>query len=423
MPTATKPRPRKPASAPTVTPEDVLAVINDVATNVLIERGPEMRVLAHGLLAGVNVHQLGPPGVAKSLGLRELGLRIAGAKFFAKTLHAQMPADAVIGGYDMPKFAETGAFERAWQHYAPGADIVNLGEVTRANGPTLDAILPMMNTEERMAEGNGGMFVTPIKFICTDSNFMPPADDPQFGAWVDRLTLMQYVEPVRADDSFKEMFRRHHDRRIAERTDSVQRVTITLEQLVAAQDAVMRITATAEFLDSFAKLRRQAREEGLGVSDRRWMELGRVARVSAWLAGREQLISEDLAAVESGLWRDIDQRKIAHKLCLEFHGRFEREADAKRTEAAKAIAKLEDVRKTVEDTPPSEDLPNDVLTKAIGASRGIDAVKERVDELLAEAAAEKRDASSLRDLTNELLAHQQWFANNSLPGALSSRKK
>src|SRR4029077_9440800 len=146
-----------------------------------------------------------------------------------------------------------------------------------------------------------------------------------------------------------------------------------------------------------------------------WVELTLVCRANAWMSGRDHTIAEDLAIIEHGLWRDQDDIALAHKLVLKYHGRFEREATAKRQEAAKAFASVEEVRPIVEGTPPNEELEPEVLTKAISASRQIDVVNERVDAILAEADSEKRDAAALRELSNELLSVRKWFADNGLP--------
>jgi len=410
--------------AVTVVPADIERVADDVSTNVLIERRAEMRTIVLGSLAGANIHQLGPPGTGKSLGLRQFCSRITGGlfvdgevregRYFEKTVHAQMPADALIGGYDMPRFAQTGEFARNVEHYLPNANFAFIDEITRANGPTLDALLPTLNTEERLAEANGGMFVTPLMFVVTASNYMPDPDDPHLGALVDRFTLMQFVDYVRADDSFKDMLERHHARRIGEKDNSLTPETMTLEQFRLAQDQVNRVRPTPEWKTAYANLRRDARGEGLRVSDRRYMELGRVCRASAWLAGRDFLIAEDLAAVESGLWRDTDQIPLAHKLVLPFHGRFEREAADKTQEAAEPLARLEAVRPQVEGTPPNVDIDNELLREVLQVSRRIETVKDRVDGVLAEAAKEQRDASGLRDLSNELAAAQEWMRSQKL---------
>lgn len=414
------PRKRAPARATKriVTPQQVLDVANDVSVNVLVERAQEMRTIVLGALAGVNIHQLGPGGTAKSLGLREFAKRIDGARYFEKAVHPMMPADALVGGYDMERYAKEGVFARKVEGYLPTAHVGFVDEVTRANGPTQDALLPIFNTEERAYEANGGMKTADLRVFVTASNFMPDPEDPRAGAFIDRFTLMMQVDYVKADDSFMEMLERHHARRMRERglsADKYKPTTITLEQLDAAQAEVNLVALTADFKEKYAEVRRKSRDEGLTVSDRRWMELGRVSRASAWLAGRDFLIPEDIAAVEQGLWRDPDDIPIAHKLVLPFHGRFEREARNKQQEAAEPLAEWQAIKPLVEGTPPNKDLEQAVLTRAINTSRKIKDVKGRTDKLLKEADREKRDAAGLRDLSNELEGVLKWFEDNDLP--------
>lgn len=413
----TRARAAKPKPAVKVAPADFLKVIEYLDTEIVVERALELRVLLLGMLAGVNVHLLGPPGTAKSLALRELTKAISGANYFAKTLHAQTPADAIIGGYDMSLFAAGGGLVRKVHGYMPWAHVVFLSELPRANGPTLDATLPMMNTEEREYEHNGGMEVSNILFAVTDSNTWFDPDNTQAQALSDRVTLMVMVHPIRSDESYKEMLRRHHDRRAGDRagTRATNRVTITLEQLMEAQRQVDAVTLGPEYLDADAELRRNAKTKGLIISDRRWGELGRVARVSAWLAGRDHTIPDDNAVKEHGLWREEKDIATAGELVEQYHGRFVREAREKRSEAAKPLSMVEQIRPQVEGTPPNQELDPAVIKEAINASRAIDEVSERVNRVLDEAEREKRDASDLRDLANELLAVQKWFHSNNLP--------
>jgi len=421
MAQATRSRSRGAKAKPSVTPEDILSIADDVSQNILIERKHEMRVFINGILAGSNIHLLGPPGTGKSLGLREMCRRIVGGRYFEKAVHPQMPADAIIGGYDMAKFAKTGEFERNVEHYAPNAHFLFLDEVTRANGPTLDALLPIMNTTERRAEANGGMFDTPIEFVATASNFMPDPDDPHLGALVDRFTLMLDVEYVKADDSFREMLRRAHTRTVEAMSGGSKATTITLEQFQEARALVKQVKPSADFLDKYAELRRQAKQEGLNISDRRWVELMGVAKAPAWLAGRDEIIAEDIAVLEPGLWRDKDHKPLAHKLVLPFHGRFEREAETKRQEASKPLATFEQIRPVVEGTPPNEELDADVMRQVVGMTREVTAVKARIDAVYEEAKQQQKDASALRDLSTELRAVQEWCAANGLPSGLEKK--
>jgi MoxR-like ATPase len=271
-------RARKRTPAVTVTPEDFVRVVRYLDTQVLVERALELRMLTLTTLSGVNQHQLGGAGIAKSLALREWAKCITDARYFEKPMNPTLTPDAVIGGYDMPRYAKTGEFVRKVDGYAPTAHVIFIDEWFRANGAMLDALLPLANTEERMAEHNGGMMKCPTLMLVSASNTLPDPDNVQALALVDRITLMLYVEDVKADESFKEVFRRHHERRQAERAGVTTRETVTLAQVQEAQRQVDAVKLSAEFLDEAADLRRRVKAEGLAVSPRRWMELGRVLR-------------------------------------------------------------------------------------------------------------------------------------------------
>ena len=86
-----------------------------------------------------------------------------------------------------------------------------IDELFRANGLMQDALLPLANTGERAAEHNGGMIRTPCKAFFSASNHTPDAENEQAQALVDRITLMQKVEAVKADDSFKDLIERRGD--------------------------------------------------------------------------------------------------------------------------------------------------------------------------------------------------------------------
>jgi MoxR-like ATPase len=416
--TTTAPRAKRgPKTAVKVAPEDVLAVASDISTNVLVDRTAEMRVLVLGLLAGGNVHQLGPPGSAKSLGLRELAKRVDDANYFEKQVSAQMPMDAVMGGYDMPRFAQTGEFARNVQGKAPWAHIVNIDEIFRANGPTIDALLSLYNSQERLYEGNGDG--QPIRantlFFVSSSNHLPDAGDPQFSAFVDRISAMQWIDYVKSDESFKEILRRSDARTTAERDGTYKRVTITLEQLVIAQNEVAHVRLTPDFLDGYARVRVQARDEGLMISDRRWVELIAFSKASAWLAGRDFLVPNDIAAVEHGLWREHKEIPLAHKLVLDFHSTFEKEATQRRQEAAEWIAGWEQIRPVVEGTPPNERLEQETITHIANISRALADLQKEVRNGLERAKAEKADAAGLRELDDEMSAIRKWWGDNGLP--------
>jgi MoxR-like ATPase len=404
------------ASAVAVSPQDFVNVRTFLTDHVLIERTVEARMMELAAVSGTNIHLLGPPGTAKSLGLREYSKCMTGSAYFEKAMNAGMPADAIIGAYDMAKFAKTGEFTRNVDGHLPTADVGFVDEMFRANGPAQDALLPMANSEERQFEFNGGMHRSSLLLFASASNQMPDADNEQAQALVDRITLVLHVDRLKSKDSFKELIRRHHARTIAnlEGRWEQERVTITVEQVREAQRLCKYVDNTRDdFLDALATLRDEVYREGLGVSDRRWVELVRVMQAVAWMNERDYCTPEDCAIAEFGIATAEEHAAVAHKLVLPFLGRFETEAVEKAQEAAGPLAKWAEIRPAIEEA--GVHVPDDLLRRALLMSREIDDVKRRVDAVIGEAENEKRDAASLRAVAGELLAAQKWVHANKLP--------
>lgn len=417
MAAATATRSRARAKKVKVAPDDFQRIIRFLCADVLVEREREMPVLIRGTLAGVNIHQIGGGGLAKSLGLREFAKCVEGARYFEKALQPFTPDGAVIGPYDMAEYARTGVFARNLVGYAGDAHIVFLDELLRGSGAVRDAVMPLMNAEERHVDANGVMAKAPILVMVTASNTWFDPDDAYSQAVEDRVTLMQLVEDVKADDSFKELLRRHHTRSVAQRDGKwdVTRETVTLEQLLQAQDETARVELSTTFMDAAAELRRKSKAEGLQVSPRRWMELVRVCRANAWMAGRDTLIPEDLVVVEDGLWRAKEHIPIARKLVQEYRGKYEQMAEERRAEAEAVFQRIEAIRSQVEGTPPGEEMVQDVLLEAINGMRKVADLKTRVEANVAEAEAEKRAATELHALMNEISALESWARQHNLP--------
>ena len=417
MATAQATRTRSRAKKVKVAPDDFQRIIRFLCADVLVEREREMPVLIRGTLAGVNIHQIGGGGLAKSLGLREFSKCVTNARYFEKALQPFTPDGAVIGPYDMAEYAKTGIFARNLKGYAGDAHIVFLDELLRASGAVRDAAMPLMNASERHVDANGVMVKSPMLVLVTASNTWFDPDDAYSQAVEDRVTLMQRVEDIKADDSFKELIRRQQVREILVRDGKWEqkRETITLEQLVQAQDESARVDAAqTPFLDAVADLRRKAKGKGLLVSPRRWLELIRVCKANAWMAGRDFCIPEDLIVVEDGLWRSEEHIPIARELVQEYRGKFEQFATDRRAEAEKTFARIEQIRSQVEGTPKGEEMVQEVLLESINAMREVAALKARVQENIDEAEAEKRAATDLHALMGEITALENWARAHNL---------
>lgn len=398
------------------TPAEMRALTKDIKIQ---EREPEKHGLLVGALAAKNILQEGPPGTAKSMLCREFCKRIGvlddQLNYFEKTLHPQMPADAIMGSYDMEKLLQESRLERKIEGYLPSAHVGNLDEIARINGPVSDALLPLLNTTERLYEHNGSMKRAPTLFMVMATNFMPDPDDPHLGAFVSRITLTLRVRYLKSDDSFTQLIREDQARKRGEPGTEPQ-VHIPLQAFIAAQREVRFVDITqGDFLSDYAKLRRACASEGLTVDDRRWTELTDIVRASAWLAGRSFCIDEDLAVLEYGLPRLASDIPTVLKLLLPFRSTYEQKAGTLREEAQEAMDYHAQVRPIVEGTPPTSPIEREISLALGDKNRVMKTVYGRAKEALAEAERQQRDATGIRDLIAELEDWRVWRENNDLP--------
>lgn len=404
--TRRKPPARKRApKGPQVKPDDFVAIEQHLGTRELVERAQVIRLTTLTLLGGGNLTLLGGPGTGKSLTLRSYAKSFPDAAYYEEALNEELSVNEVIGPYDLEGFVNGRGLKREVTGFLGGANIAFLDERYRANGVLSNALLPIENVGERLLKLNGHRVRLPIKAIVAAANFLPDPDNVVMQASVSRVTLITKVERIRSDDSFKEMIRRTHDWEAAD----ADRPILSLAQLDEAQRQVALVRPTPEFVDAAAILRQKAHSEGLPVDDRRWRDLYRICRAVAWMAGRDVLVADDLAACEMGMWREDSHIPIAHALTLGFRGRFEQEANRLRTEAAPNLAEWEQIRPDVDNTPPNEDVDPDVLRKGMSVQRKLKHSHERVSALLDEAAREQRDAATARELHTEIVAALEWF--------------
>lgn len=413
---AERPRTRRKANVK-VTPDDFRRVTNFLASKVLVERERELAVMTRAAIAGVNLHQIASGGQAKSLMLREFARCILGANFYEKTLQPFTRDSSVIGHIDIPALLTENEFKRELNGYVPMAHVVFLDELLRASGPVRDAIMPLLNAEERRADSNGGMIDTPIAFFVTASNTWFDPDDAYSQAIESRVTIVQQVRDIQSDESFKELFRRHHARRIAKRDGVLEqeRETITLEQFLRAQEEADRVEPREEFLEAAAQLRRKIIGEGLPQDPRHWMELGRVARANAWMAGRDYLRPDDLVAMEEGIGRNPEHLKIAKRLLQEYRGKFERYAEERRAESEDIFGALESLRPQFDGIPISDKVPDELMLKGMGTMRQVADLKGRVAANVTEAKGEASAANELHALMSEIDAIEGWAKKRGLP--------
>ena len=92
--------------------------------------------------------------------------------------------------------------------------------------------------------------------------------------------------------------------------------TIAWDDLKEVIDNVVpEVKVPEDTLASLIKLRKGFAAEHLYPSDRRWRASVKVLQAHAFLAGRDEVLDEDLVALRMTLWDTVEQIDKVHRLC------------------------------------------------------------------------------------------------------------
>jgi MoxR-like ATPase len=284
---------------------DIEAELNDW----WLERRAFVRGMTLTLLSGLNFYAKGDPGTGKTELVKDFLTRIVDARYFETAMRKQATADTLVGPYDPIAF-DRGEYVRMSDGYIQTADVALVDEAGKMNAPTGHYLLGIANPVNRIFhEVKAGLSVQSVPmlamFCCTNEPLVTESEDGS--ALYDRLSVKVVADYIAEDGNFEAM--------MARADEPAKRTTITLAEVKECMAAVRDVEVTPEALSALSVLRRKVRgEPGFNVSDRTWRLSLRLLRASAWLAGRDQVLQEDLEVLEYVIWTTEDQIASAREL-------------------------------------------------------------------------------------------------------------
>lgn len=389
----------------------------------IYEKETEISLSLLAALAGESIILLGPPGVAKSMVARQLKTAFREAQSFEYLMSRFSTPDEIFGPVSIQKLKTSDTYERAVEGYLPTADVVFLDEIWKA-GPAIQNTLLTVINEKIFRNGNREMHL-PLKLLVAASNELPAKGEGLEALW-DRFVIRIESRPIKLEKNFRAMLLevkseeqrasevKSEERGVKEQSSAaegkVNSNAITAEEYAGWTERIDKIGVKIEVLDAISAIRKSLRavnvdeaaeRRNIYVSDRRWKNIVRLLRTSAFMQDREEVDICDLLPIYHCLWQEPEERDAIRNIVI--RALFSPFAD-KLVEMKNALAediKYHRVRRNPED---GRDYEGEIET----LSDGLTSLEKQLGENLFASADDKAEISAyLRDFYKELAFTRQ----------------
>lgn len=377
----------------------------------IYEKETEISLSLLAALAGESIILLGPPGVAKSMVARQLKTAFREAQSFEYLMSRFSTPDEIFGPVSIQKLKTSDTYERAVEGYLPTADVVFLDEIWKA-GPAIQNTLLTVINEKIFRNGKREMHL-PLKLLVAASNELPAKGEGLEALW-DRFVIRIESRPIKLEKNFRAMlleaptdFSSPTD--FTDSTDFSD-LKITAEEYAEWAEKICKIGVKEEVLDAISAIRKSLRavnvdeaaeRRNIYVSDRRWKNIVRLLRTSAFMQDREEVDICDLLPIYHCLWQEPEERDAIRSIVI--RALFSPFAE-KLVEMKNALAediKYHRVRRNPDD---GRDYEGEIET----LSDGLTSLERRLGENLFVSSDDKTEISAyLRDFYKELAFTRQ----------------
>ena len=379
----------------------------------IYEKETEISLSLLAALAGESIILLGPPGVAKSMVARQLKTAFREAQSFEYLMSRFSTPDEIFGPVSIQKLKTSDTYERAVEGYLPTADVVFLDEIWKA-GPAIQNTLLTVINEKIFRNGNREMHL-PLKLLVAASNELPAKGEGLEALW-DRFVIRIESRPIKLEKNFRAMLLevKSEERGVKKQSSAAEEKAnsnaITVEEYAEWTECIDKIGVKIEVLDAISAIRKSLRavnvdeaaeRRNIYVSDRRWKNIVRLLRTSAFMQDREEVDICDLLPIYHCLWQEPEERDAIRNIVI--RALFSPFAD-KLVEMKNALAediKYHHVRRNPED---GRDYEGEIET----LSDGLTSLEKQLGENLFASADDKAEISAyLRDFYKELAFTRQ----------------
>ncbi len=303
----------------------------------IYEKETEISLSLLAALAGESVILLGPPGVAKSMVARQLKTAFREARSFEYLMSRFSTPDEIFGPVSIQKLKNSDTYERAVDGYLPTADVVFLDEIWKA-GPAIQNTLLTVINEKLFRNGNRETHL-PLKLLVAASNELPAKGEGLEALW-DRFVIRIESRPIKQEKNFRAMLveKSHADsaafangnkdskkEKSVSSVESAEEYKISTEEYAEWSKAIDAIGVSEEVLDTITSIRKSLKSvnvdeaderRNIYVSDRRWKNIVRLLRTSAFMHDRSVVGVCDLLPIYHCLWQEPEERDAIRQMVI-----------------------------------------------------------------------------------------------------------
>ncbi len=372
----------------------------------IYEKETEISLSLLAALAGESIILLGPPGVAKSMVARQLKTAFKDAKSFEYLMSRFSTPDEIFGPVSIQKLKTSDTYERAVDGYLPTADVVFLDEIWKA-GPAIQNTLLTVINEKIFRNGNREMHL-PLKLLVAASNELPAKGEGLEALW-DRFVIRIESRPIKQEKNFRSMLLeanevKSEDRRVKNSNAiSAEEYAEWTQQLsgIGVSEAVLDVISSIRKSLRAVNVDEAAERRNIYVSDRRWKNIVRLLRTSAFMQDRAEVAICDLLPIYHCLWQEPEERDAIRNIVI--RALFAPFAD-KLVEMKNALAediKYHRIRKNPDD---GRDYEGEIES----LSDGLTSLERQLSDNLFASSEDKAEISAyLRDFYKELAFTRQ----------------
>lgn len=274
------------------------------------EKETEIGLSLLAALAGESILLLGPPGVAKSMVARRLKKAFVNARAFEYLMSRFSTPDEIFGPVSISRLKVSDKYERAIEGYLPTADVVFLDEIWKAGPAIQNTLLTVIN--EKLFRNGDAELKLPLKLLVAASNELPTQGEGLEALW-DRFLIRVISTCVKQEEAFYQMLLDDGDGQ----DDQPCQWQITDEEYARWQKEIKQVQVPSEVLACITEIRKNLGKveiqgsdihRDVYVSDRRWKNIVKLMKTSAFIHGRMEVCLTDILPIYHCLWNEPDER-------------------------------------------------------------------------------------------------------------------